>query len=199
MCARNELERRSTYFQHLAVSEWKMAYWKEGFRLGDSMRRHGSIHFCVLLLTICPSLLHAQEPTLKVSQRIVVSAGNAFRTNAVARYEGQPDAAIHLSRTHQSHRLLGAGIGFVAGVGLTYVITHSGGSSSLCDRSSNQDALSSGECLGLVTVGGIAGAGLGAIIGGLIKTEYALQAPIRELRVGIVPGHGMRLGLAGKL
>lgn len=43
----------------------------------------------------------------------------------------------------------------------------SGGSTSRCDRSANQDAMSPSECHGLTLLGGIVGAGLGAAVGAL--------------------------------
>lgn len=69
----------------------------------------------------------------------------------------------------KSHWLTGAIIGFVAGAAITALVVHSGGSNSLCNRSANQDALSSTECVALIGVGGVAGAGVGAFIGGRIR------------------------------
>lgn len=63
--------------------------------------------------------------------------------------------------------LLGAGVGFVIGGGGTFLWLNSGGSTSRCDRSANQDAMSPSECYGLTLLGGIVGAGLGAAVGAL--------------------------------
>lgn len=87
----------------------------------------------------------------------------------------------------RSHRLAGAAIGFVAGAGITYVVLHSGGSTSLCDRSENQDAIRPIECAGLVVLGGAVGAGIGFVIGGLFGTERADAAPLERIRVGVTP------------
>jgi len=72
-------------------------------------------------------------------------------------------------RREGSKWLLGAGVGFVIGGGGTFVWLNSGGSTSRCDRSANQDAMSPSECLGLTLLGGIAGAGLGAAVGALFR------------------------------
>jgi hypothetical protein len=78
---------------------------------------------------------------------------------------------LEVSQGHRSHALAGAGVGFLAGAGAALAVLYSGGSTSLCDRSANQDAIGSGECLGLTALGGLAGAGLGAVIGGRLRTE----------------------------
>lgn len=64
-----------------------------------------------------------------------------------------------------SRARLGAVVGAVAGGVATYVLLHSGGSTSLCDRSANQDAMGKRECVGLTVAGAAAGAGLGAWLG----------------------------------
>ena len=78
---------------------------------------------------------------------------------------------LEISGGQKSYRFLGAGLGAVIGAGATYLILNSGGSTAPCDRSANQDAMNSGECLGLYTLGGLAGAGLGFLIGGMIHSE----------------------------
>jgi hypothetical protein len=103
---------------------------------------------------------------------------------------------VDLSQGRKSHALLGAGIGFVVGGGVAIAVLYTGGSTSLCDQSANQDAMNSGECIGLTALGGAAGAGLGAIIGGLIRTERWQNIPLERLRVSLSPQAGGRLGLA---
>jgi hypothetical protein len=103
---------------------------------------------------------------------------------------------VDLSRGRQSHTLLGAGIGFLVGGGVAVALLYTGGSTSLCDQSANQDAMNSGECIGLSALGGVAGAGLGAIIGGFIRTERWQGIPLKRLRVSLRPQAGSRLGLA---
>lgn len=79
---------------------------------------------------------------------------------------------LEISGGQKSYRFLGAGVGAVIGAGATYLILNSGGSTAPCDPSGNQDAMSSSECLGLYALGGLAGAGLGFLIGGMIHSEH---------------------------
>jgi hypothetical protein len=85
---------------------------------------------------------------------------------------------LEISEGERSHRVLGGVLGFVAGAGITYLVLHSGGSTSPCDRSSNQDAMNSGECLGLTALGGVAGAGVGVVVGGFFQSERWDQVPL---------------------
>jgi prolipoprotein diacylglyceryltransferase len=93
-----------------------------------------------------------------------------------------------------NHMLLGAGVGFVVGAGVTYLLLHSGGSTSLCDRNANQDAIRPAECLGLTIAGGVVGAGIGALIGRRIRRGGAVS----RQRVGVtsVSGDGQVWGTA---
>jgi hypothetical protein len=102
---------------------------------------------------------------------------------------------LEISRGRRSQWLPGAGVGFLAGAGITYLVLHQGGSTSLCDRSANQDAIGSLECGGLTVLGGLAGAGLGAIIGGRFRSERWQDVPIERLRVSLVPRRGVAVGL----
>jgi len=72
-------------------------------------------------------------------------------------------------------------IGVILGGAGTYVWLHSGGSTSLCDRSSNQDAMGSGECAGLTVLGAVAGAGLGALVTRLLRTERWVPVPLGRI------------------
>jgi hypothetical protein len=103
---------------------------------------------------------------------------------------------FQVSQGERSHERIGAVIGLVVGAGVTYLILERGGSTSLCDQSANQDAASSGECLGLTALGGAAGAGLGALIGQRIRTERWEDFSLSALQVGFTPSAGLRLGLA---
>jgi hypothetical protein len=103
---------------------------------------------------------------------------------------------VDFSQGRKSHTLLGAGIGFLVGGGVAVALLYTGGSTSLCDQSANQDAMNSGECIGLTALGGLAGAGLGAIIGGFIRTERWQGIPLKRLRVSLRPQSESRLGLA---
>jgi len=75
---------------------------------------------------------------------------------------------------HRTRALEGAVVGFAVGAAATIILTRSGGSTSWCDRSDSQDAMNSRECLGLAVAGGLAGAGVGALIGSRIRVS-ALQ------------------------
>lgn len=87
-----------------------------------------------------------------------------------------------------NHMLVGAGIGFVVGAGVTYLLLHSGGSTSLCDRNANQDAIRPAECLGLTIAGGAVGAGIGALIGRRIRRGGAVSR--QGVGAGSVIGRG---------
>ena len=87
----------------------------------------------------------------------------------------------------RSHAILGAAVGFVLGAGTTYFVLNGGGSTSKCDRSANQDAMSSGECLGAYVLGGVVGAGVGAGLGALIRTERWESLPLERLDVAVLP------------
>ena len=112
----------------------------------------------------------------------------SYSLNALTRLE--------VSRGRKSHSLAGAGVGFLVGAGATFALLHSGGSTSLCDRSANQDALNSGECIGLTALGGLAGAGVGAVVGALLRAERRQDIPVERLRVGAAPQPGSKFGLA---
>lgn len=75
--------------------------------------------------------------------------------------------------------------GAVLGGAGTYVWLHSGGSTSLCDRSNNQDAMGSGECAGLTVLGAVAGAGLGALVTRLLRTERWVPVPFGRIDLTI--------------
>lgn len=86
-----------------------------------------------------------------------------------------------------SYWLPGAVIGLSVGAGATFLVLHSGGSTAPCDRAKNQDAMEPRECLGLVAVGGVAGAVIGAVAGSFIPRAA------RHAEVRLVPGpHGLR-------
>ena len=85
---------------------------------------------------------------------------------------------------HRTRALEGAVVGFAVGAAATIILTRSGGSTSWCDRSHNQDAMNSRECLGLAVAGGLAGAGVGALIGSRIRVSAFQALP------PLHPGHG---------
>ncbi len=76
-----------------------------------------------------------------------------------------------------------AALGLLLGGAGTYALLHGRGSTSLCDRSRNQDAMSRGECAGLTLVGGAVGAGLGALTAVLLRTERWVTVPLGHVRL----------------
>jgi hypothetical protein len=136
------------------------------------------------LCTVTGSFVQIRADTL------AVSTGDStahFALDSLVRFE--------VSYGQRTYRWIGAGAGLVSGVGLSYLVLHSGGSTSLCDRSANQDAMSARECLGVMALGGLAGAGLGALAGSLIRTERWVGLPIGYLRIGLAPGASPRVAV----
>lgn len=83
----------------------------------------------------------------------------------------------------RTRALEGAVVGFVVGAAATVVITRSGGSTAPCNRSANQDALNSGECLGLAVAGG----GVGAVVGALVGSRFRVS--VRQQALPASPAH----------
>jgi len=92
-----------------------------------------------------------------------------------------PEQAVHSRRTRARE---GAVVGFIVGTTVTLIVTRSGGSTAPCNRSANQDALSSGECVGLAVAGGLVGAGLGALIGSRMRVEVHNRAFLLVVSIG---------------
>lgn len=105
---------------------------------------------------------------------------------------------IDVSQGTRSHVIAGAVVGAVAGLGATYIAVHQGGSTSLCDRDANQDALNAGECAGLIALGGGIGSGLGAVIGSRFRSErwQRLSLGVAGFDSWPAPGLGLRLRVA---
>lgn len=110
-----------------------------------------------------------------------------FVNGSTLRYGLDVLRKVEVSRGYRSYRPLGGAVGFVVGAVATYFVIYSGGSTSLCDQSANQDATSRGACVGLIALGGAAGAGLGVVIGGLFHSERWQAIPLQRLRVGLAP------------
>jgi len=91
----------------------------------------------------------------------------------------------NVSQGRASRRRIAAGIGAVVGASATYFALNSGGSTSLCDKSANQDATSTGTCVGLYVLGGLAGAGVGLVTIGLVTSDADQDGDARSLRVGL--------------
>jgi hypothetical protein len=99
-----------------------------------------------------------------------------------SRYALDELGGLEVSEGRRGHARVGAGAGFLAGIGAALVVLNSGGSTAPCDRARNQDAMSAGECIGWKAAGGIAGAALGALVGALIRTERWRDVPLETLR-----------------
>lgn len=92
---------------------------------------------------------------------------------------------IEIGRGLRTYTLPGAGIGFAAGsVGAFYAL-YSGGSTGRCNQRANQDAIDKEYCVGIYALGGLVGAGLGAIIGHNIRRES--WTAVKSLNVGFAP------------
>jgi len=105
---------------------------------------------------------------------------------------------VEVSQGSESRAMVGAAAGFLLGSGITYFVLNQGGSTSKCDRSANQDALNRGECAGAVLLGGVAGAGTGAVVGAFIRTERWKTLPLGGLGVAVLPGRGVGVGVVLK-
>ena len=103
---------------------------------------------------------------------------------------------LEVSRGSRTHRLVGFAAGFALGSGATYLVLYQGGSTSRCDRSANQDAMSSGECLGLTALGGVAMGVLGGVVGGFIRSERWEDLGVEALRVMVAPGGRVGIGFS---
>ena len=103
---------------------------------------------------------------------------------------------IEVSRGSRSRWRAGAVTGFLVGAGGTFALLNRGDSTNPCDSSANQDAMGMGACVGLAALGGAAGAGVGALIGKLIRTEDWQRIPADRLRVSLGPRAGLELRVA---
>jgi hypothetical protein len=106
---------------------------------------------------------------------------------------------LEVSRGSRGHWELGAGIGLVLGAGVTFLVFqdhNASGSTDLCNSSSNQDAIGAGNCLAIIAGAGLAGAAIGALIGGLIRSEGWRIVPHGRARISLVMHGRSTLGFA---
>lgn len=82
----------------------------------------------------------------------------------------------------RSRWVAGAAVGAAGGAAGTFFAVRSGGSTSLCDPGSNQDALTTTECTGIVLLGAGLGASVGALIGSFVRSERWI-----DLELGVTP------------
>jgi hypothetical protein len=140
----------------------------------------------VLLMLSFPGAAGAQAPPASAgappmfgaAARLVADAPPLFATAAPPLVAAAPRNAVTAAEARMHVALQSAGrsrwregalVGLIVGAAATYAVLHSGGSTSLCDRSANQDAIRAPECAGLVAAGGVVGAGIGALIGGRFR------------------------------
>ena len=127
----------------------------------------------IIMLSLCRAVsLEAQRPAVALSAPV-----NHFTTDQIA------TEASHVRWQAGTYKVHGAVAGFVIGAGATTLVLYSGGSNSLCDSSSNQDAMNTSECLGLVALGGAVGGLAGYLVGGRIHRNVRLEIGARRTHV----------------
>jgi len=106
------------------------------------------------------------------------------------RFASDEIARMEISRGSKSRALLGAGIGFGVGVGLTIVTLSNG---SVCN---SEETCNAGDwAKGIAIFGGV-GAGLGALVGLLFRTDRWEPVPWERIRVSFTPVYNGQPGLA---
>ena len=105
-------------------------------------------------------------------------------------------SGLDVSRGTRSRWRAGAATGFLVGAGGTFALLNRGDSTNPCDSSANQDAMGMGACLGLAALGGVAGAGVGALIGKLNRVEEWQRVSADRVRVSLGARAGLELRVA---
>ena len=110
-------------------------------------------------------------------------------------YQGSSWSALNSKSESKSRWKTGLWIGLGAGIAGASIYGYSGGSTSLCNASKNQDAVSTIGCLGIIGGSGLVFGGLGAIIGSFvkkkkIKDKLGNQVSV-EIREHAVLGHAV--------
>ncbi|MEQ9289999.1 MAG: hypothetical protein RIG77_23925 [Cyclobacteriaceae bacterium] len=90
----------------------------------------------------------------------------------------------------------GALIGAAVGTPLTFLVLHSGGSSSICNRSANQDAVQFHECLAMSLGGGVVFAGMGALIGSFVKHRVSTNELRNRVNITLFSPNKNGIGVA---
>ena len=127
----------------------------------------------VFLLAVVLFLVGARGTAAQTRSLVRISADSAVVGGQDGRSTLDVNAllALQVSRKEGSWARRGAVLGALAGGLATYLVIHQGGSTSLCDRSANQDAMGKRECVAVTVAGGAVGAGLGAWIGSRFRRE----------------------------
>ena len=137
---------------------------------------------------------------LQIIATTIVVTGSAVaessaQTNRNHQWETPPAVIrtdVYAAVNGSTYKTYGAIAGFVAGAGITALVVHSGGSTSLCDRNANQDAMNSTECAGLIAAGGLVGGIAGYFIGSRIHRDVRLEVMPRVSPRGSYFTVGMR-------
>lgn len=146
-----------------------------------------------------PAQPSTTEPTCPVEGRLLRLGSDSLTmasAQATHTYAFSDLVRAEIGNGLRSRRSLGAGVGGVFGAVATYVALNSGGSTAFCDQSANQDSIDTGWCLGLYVLGGLAGAGLGSLVGGLMTSERWEVVPLESLGVSLGLGLGRTSDLA---
>jgi len=146
-----------------------------------------------------PPATEARERSCQEEGRIVSVEGQRMTlatTTSTRDYPLNGMSLIEVSRGSRSRWRAGAGAGFLVGAGGTFALLNRGDSTNPCDSSANQDAMGMGACVGLSALGGVAGAGVGALIGKLFRTEEWERVPVDRVRVSLAPRAGLELRVA---
>lgn len=127
----------------------------------------------VFLLAVVLFMVGVRGTAAQAQTLVRMSTDSAAVDGAAGRSTLDVNAllAVQVTRGEGSWARRGAVLGAVAGALATYLVIHQGGSTSLCDRSANQDAMGKRECVVVTVAGGAAGAGLGAWIGARFRRE----------------------------
>ncbi len=122
-------------------------------------------------------------------EQIVIDPLNADRL-AIPR---EHVTRLDVHRGRKGRALLGAGIGFLVGVGWTVALVTS---PSICNAEEQCDA---GDYAKAIAILGGTGAGLGALVGLLIRTDRWEEVPLNRLRVSLAPQRVGRFALGASL
>jgi hypothetical protein len=171
-----------------------------------------------LLAIACPAMSAAQEqPTLVPVQvrirlwvgpdelALVGNLAGLDRDTVVITHE--PNGArvavplewlqrLETSQGRHSHTGRGALYGFVLGATTTagVVLLNCGLAEDSCSSSGGDWTGLAAAVLGLA--GGLAGTGIGAVVGAMIRTERWQEIPVQRLRIGAARAGGVHVGLS---
>lgn len=152
------------------------------FRLATTVRRAAGVGFLVASMAAAAAApVSAQNAAAGLRAIDEASRPAPMATDLAVRADGRA-----------SHVVAGGVAGFVIGAGATWIVLHRGGSTSLCDRAANQDAINARECAAITVLGGVAGAAIGALIGSRIRRGRASDD---MLRFGVAPGGRLHAGV----